>query len=188
MNKLKIKVILGSTRPTRFGERPAKWITEKARSIEDFDVELLDLRDYPMPFFEEPMGPSSPEFKIPNEIIQNWTDKIAEADGFIIVTPEYNHGYPAVLKNAIDYVYHEWAHKPVAFVSYGTVGGTRAVQQLRQVIIELNMASIKHSVLIPEPWMIPEDDNKFEKYNTSADSTLEQLHWWTKTLKAGRDQ
>jgi NAD(P)H-dependent FMN reductase len=188
MDKLKIKVILGSTRENRFGERPAKWILEKAKMVEDFDVEMLDLRDFNIPFYDSPLSPKFDGYKLPNEAAEKWASKIAEADGYIIVTPEYNHGYSAVLKNAIDHLYYEWNKKPLSFVSYGSVGGSRAVEQLRLVAAELQMVTTRDSVLIPDPWLIPAEDNSFEKYNKSADAMLEQLLWWSKTLKAGRSQ
>ena len=135
---LKIKVILGSTREGRFGEQPAKWITEKAKAKPGLDVELLDLRDYPLPFFNAAATPSSKKEPYADPAVQKWTAKIAESDAFIIVTPEYNHGTSAVLKNAIDWVGPEWNRKVVGFVAYGTVGGARAVEQLRQVFPEVH--------------------------------------------------
>ena len=119
MSRLTIKVIVGSTRANRFSEKPAQWIFEAARKREDLDVELLDLRDYPLPFFEEAMPPGLAKDGYTNPVVVKWRDKIREADGFIICTPEYNHGYPAVLKNALDYVYFAWSRKAVAFVSWG---------------------------------------------------------------------
>src|SRR5918999_1974173 len=115
MDTLNIKVILGSTRPKRFGEQPAQWIFEKARTRQELNVELLDLRDYPMPFFEEPMPPGLAKDSYTHPVVTKWREKIRESDGFIIATPEYNHGYPAVLKNALDYVYYAWSRKTVAF-------------------------------------------------------------------------
>ena len=123
MSTLRIKVIVGSTRANRFSEKPAEWIFDAARKREDLDVELLDLRDYPLPFFEEAMPPGMAKDGYTNPIVVKWRDKIREADGFIICTPEYNHGYPAVLKNALDYVYFAWSRKAVAFVSWGGAGG-----------------------------------------------------------------
>ena len=103
MSTLKIKVIVGSTRPNRFSEKPAQWIFDLAKKRADLDVELLDLRDYPLPFFEEALPPGLAKDGYTNPAVVKWREKIREADGFIIVTPEYNHGYPAVLKNALDY-------------------------------------------------------------------------------------
>jgi len=148
---IKIKVILGTTRQRRFGDKPAHWILEEARALPDVDVELLDLRDYPLPFFEEPMSPMWSKGQYANPAVQRWADRIADGDAFIIVTGEYNHGYPAVLKNAIDYIYPEWGNKPVGFVSYGNVGGARAVEQLRQVVVEMQMLPIRSAIHIPGP-------------------------------------
>ena len=102
MSTLKIKVIVGSSRANRFSEKPASWIFDLAKKRTDLDVELLDLRDYPLPFFEEAMPPGLAKDQYSNPIVMKWRDKIREADGFIICSPEYNHGYPAVLKNALD--------------------------------------------------------------------------------------
>lgn len=146
---IKIKVILGTTRQRRFGDKPAHWICEEARAQPDVEVELLDLRDYPMPFFDEPASPAWGQGKYENEAIQRWADRIADGDAFIMVTPEYNHGYTAVLKNAIDSIYPEWVNKPVGFVGYGNAGGARAIEQLRQVVIELQMLPIKSAIHIP---------------------------------------
>src|SRR4026207_1494560 len=155
MSTLKIKVIVGSTRANRFGEKPASWIFELARKRSDLDVELLDLRDYPLPFFEEAMPPGLAKDGYTNPAVVKWRDKIKEADGFIIVTPEYNHGYPAVLKNALDYTYFAWARKAVAFVSWGSAGGARGVEQLRMVAVELDMVPIRFAGALPKSWVIP---------------------------------
>jgi len=146
---IKIKVILGTTRQRRFGDKPAYWILEEARAQPDVDVELLDLRDYPLPFFDEPASPIASKGQYSNEAVQRWADRIADGEAFIMVTPEYNHGYPAVLKNAIDYIYPEWVNKPVGFVSYGNAGGARAVEQLRQVVVELKMMPIRTAIHLP---------------------------------------
>ena len=187
MSTLRIKVIVGSTRPNRFSEKAAEWMFDAARKREDLDVELLDLRDYPLPFFEEAMPPGMAKDGYTNPIVVKWRNKVEEADGFIICSPEYNHGYPAVLKNALDYVYYKWAKKAVAFVSWGGVGGARGVEQLRLVTIELDMAPIRAAVHIPNPWLIKDvsgidtDANKH-----SAGLLLDQLTWWTRALKAAR--
>jgi len=146
---LKIKVILGTTRQRRFGDKPAHWMADEARALPDVEVELLDLRDFPLPFFDEPMSPMWGNGAYTNEAVQRWADRIADADGFVMIAPEYNHGYPAVLKNAIDSIYPEWVRKPVGFVSYGSMGGARAVEQLRQVAIEMQMWPIRSAIHIP---------------------------------------
>jgi NAD(P)H-dependent FMN reductase len=149
MAKPKIAIIIGTTRATRFGEKPAKWIHGIAAARADMSVELIDLRDYPMPFFDEPMSPMWGKGQYGNASVQRWADRIADGDAFIVVTPEYNHGYPAVLKNAIDSIYPEWVNKPVGFVSYGNSGGARAIEQLRLVAIEMRMWPIRSAIHIP---------------------------------------
>src|ERR1700722_143094 len=133
MDKLKVKVILGSTRQGRFSEKVGAWFLGEAKKRSDMDVELLDLRDYPMPFFDEPVSTSSKKEPFKNEVVAKWTAKIQDGDAFVVIAPEYNHGYPAVLKNALDYVYQEWNNKPVGFVGYGSVAGGRGIEQLREV-------------------------------------------------------
>ncbi len=112
-------------------------------------AELIDLRDWPLPFFNEAGSPGMLKGNYTNDLAKRWSAKIAEADAFIVVTPEYNHGYPAVLKNAFDWLYPEWNHKPIGFAGYGNANGARAIEQLRQVVIELQMHPIKNSVHIP---------------------------------------
>lgn len=149
---IKIQVILGTTRQNRFSEKPGKWIFEELQKREGIEAELVDLRDYELPFFNGEMSPSSMEGagkEYQNEKVKKWTEKVAKADGFIFVTGEYNHGYPAVLKNAIDWVHRQWGKKVVGFISYGSTGGARAIEQLRQVVIELEMVPIKISIHIP---------------------------------------
>jgi NAD(P)H-dependent FMN reductase len=198
MDRLKIKIIIGSTRQGRFSEKPAQWIYEEAKKLDGVDAELLDLRDYPMPFFESPMSPSMAQGKYENEVVQRWAEKIKEGDAFIIVTPEYNHGYPAVLKNAMDVIYPEWNKKPVGFVSYGSAMGARSVEQLRQVAVELQMAPIRNAIHIPpdifssartsegKQWL-----ESFEKMRKSSardplERFFDELLWWAKALKAAR--
>lgn len=192
---LNIKVIIGSTRQGRFSDKPAHWIFETLKKREGIDAELLDLRDYPMPFFDEPVSPSMIKEPYANEVVQKWTAKVKEADGFIICTAEYNHAMPAVLKNALDYVYKEWNKKAVAFVSWGSAGGARAIQQLRPVMIELQMAPIRNSVHIPgDIYMkvmnekVPPTPELFGPLNERAEGLIDQLTWWAKALKTAREQ
>ncbi len=189
---LNIKIILASIRDNRFGDKPATWIMEQAKTVEGITVELLDLRDYQLPLFAEGVSPAyvEGEYNIPE--VNRWANKIAESDAFIIVTPEYNHGYPASLKNNIDYLYKEWNNKPVCFVSYGSTGGARVIQQLREVSIELQMAPIRNSVHIMAPWFLTEADGSlktgaFDTNVKSAQSMLTQLVWWAKALKEARE-
>ncbi len=189
---LKIKIILGSTRPMRFSEYPGRWIFGILKKREGVDAELLDLRDYEMPFFDEAQSPSSKKEPYKNEAVARWTGRIAEADAFIIVSPEYNRGPSGVLKNALDWVYQEWGRKAVAFISYGTVGGARAVEALRISAIELQMAPIRQSVNILSQWDLRESDGSLkagalEPYEKAAEGMIDQLIWWTRALKRARD-
>lgn len=197
-NTIKIKIILGSTRQNRFSEKPGQWIFEEAKKLAGVEVELLDLRDYPMPFFDSPMPASMAEGKYNNEVVQKWAAKINDGDAFIIVTPEYNHGYPAVLKNAMDVLYPEWNRKAVGFVSYGSALGARAVEQLRLVAIELQMAPIRPAIHIPvEIFMAsmmgtgPQGSEMFEPIRKGymgdpVERFLNDLLWWALALKQAR--
>jgi NAD(P)H-dependent FMN reductase len=136
-----ISVIVGSTRQGRFSEKPAQWILQHLQKRDGIEARLLDLRDFPMPFFDQPMTPAMPgRPPYENDVVERWTAEIAASDGFVFVTPEYNYGTSAVLKNAIDWVYPEWNRKAAAFVSYGSAMGARGIQQLRETMIEVQIA------------------------------------------------
>jgi NAD(P)H-dependent FMN reductase len=141
-----IGVILGSTRPGRRGEAVAKWVVEVATSRPDVDFELIDLLDYPLPHLDEPMPPSMGQYR--NQHTKDWAATIAQFDGFIFVTPEYNHSTSGVLKNAIDYLFAEWNNKAMGVVSYGAVGGARAAEHLRLIGGELQMADVRTNVAL----------------------------------------
>ena len=145
-----MKVILGSTRDGRFGDKPAHWILGEARQRPGVDAELVDLRDHPLPFFDRPTSPTREGGVYPSPAVTRWAQQIAAADAFVVVSPEYNHGYPGVLKNAFDHIFPEWARKPIGFVSYGNAGGARAVEQLRLVAVELAMWPIRTAIHMPE--------------------------------------
>ena len=189
---LNIKVIVGSTREGRFSDKAASWIAEEIKKQEGVAVEVLDLRDYEMPFFNEPMSPSFKQEPYKNDAVARFTKKIEEADAFVVVTPEYNHGTSGVLKNALDWVYPEWNNKPVAFVSYGGVGGARAVEQLRLNAVELQMAPTRNAVHIPgEQYfqvLFGKMDAKelFASLAGQAEAMITQLLWWTRALKNAR--
>ncbi|MEU0035691.1 MULTISPECIES: NAD(P)H-dependent oxidoreductase [unclassified Streptomyces] len=142
----KIGIIIGSTRPGRNGEAVAKWVHEIASQRTDVEFELVDLLDYKLPHLDEAMPPSLGQYSQPHT--REWAAKIASFDGFVMVTPEYNHSTSGVLKNAIDYLYAEWNNKAIGFVSYGSVGGTRAVEHLRLVAGELQMADVRSQVAL----------------------------------------
>ena len=142
----RIGIILGSTRPGRNGEQVARWVLEQASQRTDATFELIDLLDYPLPHLDEALPPSMGQYQ--NQHTLDWAAKIASYDGFVIVTPEYNHGTSGVLKNAIDYLYAEWNNKAVGFVAYGAVGGARAIEHLRLVAGELKMADVRTGVTL----------------------------------------
>jgi NAD(P)H-dependent FMN reductase len=140
----RIGIILGSTRPNRNGEQVATWVQGIAGQRGDADYELVDLRDYPLPHLDESLPASTGQYQ--NEHTRQWAAKVASFDGYVIVTPEYNHSIPGVLKNALDYLYTEWQDKAVGFVSYGAVGGARAVEHLRQIAGQLKLADVRQQV------------------------------------------
>ena len=147
-----ISVIVGSTRDGRFSEKPAKWILDHLKKRDGVDARLLDLLDFPMPFFDQPTTPATPgRPAFEHEVVQRWTTAIAESDGFVFVTPEYNYGPAAVLKNAIDWVYPEWHRKPAGFVSYGSAMGARGVQQLRETRSSSSSPRFVHRFTSPSP-------------------------------------
>lgn len=186
---LKVKIILGSTRDGRFGEIPWRWIAALAGEQKDFEVESIDLRDWPLPFFNSPKSPSMVE-QYDDPLVQKWAQKIAEADAFIIVTPEYNHSFTAVLKNALDVIYKEWNRKPVTFVGYGVIGAARAVEQLRGVAVELQMVPIRDAVHVSAFWAAFDDKGqpKDAALAEKAEAVFEQLTWWGEALKAARNK
>jgi NAD(P)H-dependent FMN reductase len=187
-----ISVIVGSTREGRFSEKPAKWIFQHLKKREAVDARFLDLRDFPMPFFDQPATPATPGRQpYKNEAVQRWTAAIAQSDGFVLVAPEYNYGPSAVLKNAIDWVYPEWNRKPVAFVSYGSAIGARGVQQLRLTAIEVQLAPIRSSVLIPVATLWAhytggDVDAGLAELEAPAGAMIDDLLWWTAALKTAR--
>ena len=186
-----ISVIIGSTRQARFSEKPAHWIFQHLKK-RDVDARLLDLRDFPMPFFDHAVPPAMPgRAPYENEVVKKWTAAIEASDGFIFVAPEYNYGPPAVLKNAIDWVYPEWNRKAAAFVSFGSLGGARSVQQLRETAIELQLAPIHSSVHIPVATLWAhfqggDVDKGLAELEAPAKLMLDDLLWWTTALKIAR--
>lgn len=189
MSNPKIGIVISTTREGRLGFRVADWVHRIAAQRSDLEFEIVDLRDYTMPFFDEPM---SPAYAPPaHEAAQKWAAKVASLDGFIFITAEYNHGMPAVLKNALDYAYTQFNRKPAAFVGYGGVGGARAVEQLRLVLIELQMAPLRAAVHIGGGdfvglLMHGKDFADSPHLEPTVGPMLDDLSWWTRTLKAAR--
>jgi NAD(P)H-dependent FMN reductase len=186
-----ISVIVGSTREARFSEKPAAWILRhlEKRSV---DARLLDLRDFPMPFFDQPVPPATPgRPPYDNDVVKRWTAAVAASDGFIFVTPEYNHSISAVLKNAIDWVYPEWHRKAAAFVGYGGTGGVRSVEHLHEIAVELQLAPVRSAVHIPASTLWAhfqggDVDAGLAQLDGSAVALIDDLLWWTAALKAAR--
>jgi len=178
----KIGIILGSTRPGRNGEAVAKWVLDVAKQRTDAEFELVDLLDYKLPHLDEAAPPSFGHYTQPHTI--EWAKKIASFDGFVMVTPEYNHSTSGALKNAIDFLYAEWNNKAVGFVSYGSVGGARAVEHLRLIAGELQMADVRAQVALSLV-------HDFENYSTfvpderqaaTLGTVLDQVVAWSKAL------
>ncbi len=190
---INIKIIAGSTRQGRFSDKAAAWIYDELKKEQEVNAEILDLRDFDMPFFNEAVSPSFKQEAYKNEAVTRFTEKIAQGDAFVIITPEYNHSISAVLKNALDWVYQEWNNKPVAFVSYGSVGGARAVEHLRLIAIELQMVPIRNAVHIPgEQYfqaLFGKMDVKdlFAQQKDKVQAMISQLLWWAKVLKNARN-
>ena len=186
-----IQVILGSTRDGRFGERAARWVMERLAERDDMTVELVDLRDYPLSFFDQqsPMH-SRREYASPE--IERFGSTIDRADGYVIVAPEYNHGYSAVLKNAMDHLFVEWNRKPVTFVAWGNVGGARAVEQMRLVAVEFEMAPLRNAVHILPDVLVPAlrapeyDASLLDPLGGRLTAMADELVWWASALTAAR--
>jgi NAD(P)H-dependent FMN reductase len=191
MSKPKIGVIISSTRPTRFGDKPAQWIAEHAAARGDVDVEIVDLRDYPLPLFDAPA--SDAWMPTPNDVAAKWQAKLKEFDGYIFVVAEYNHSITGALKNALDWAYTPFAKKAAAFVSYGSVGGARAVEHLRGITAELQLVGIRQAIHIGGsdffPIMMGQktwDDVK-GNFNGFVPDLLNNLVWWTNATKVARE-
>jgi len=189
MNLPKIAVIMSTTRAARFADVPTQWICDLAAARGDMAIERIDLRDYPMPFFDETASNAWVPSK--DEVAQRWQRKVAEFDGYIFVTAEYNRGISGVLKNALDYAYPEWNRKPAACLGYGSVGGARAVEQLRLNLIELQMAPTRSGVHIQGVDFFEALQNRkplsdIAFITDNAKVMLDELHWWTMALKAAR--
>jgi NAD(P)H-dependent FMN reductase len=183
---LRIGIILGSTRPGRNTEAVARWVVEHAQQRADADYELVDIADYDLPLLDEPIPPS--QRKYGKDHTKRWADKIASFDGFVFVTPEYNHSTSAALKNAIDFLYAEWNNKAAGFVSFGSAGGLRAVEHLRGIMAELQIADVRSQVALS----LFTDFENFKAFKPQAlhekslKSMFDQLLAWSGALKTLR--
>ena len=188
-SKVRIGLILASVRKGRRGENYAKWIQELLTARPELEVELLDLRQYLLPPYEYEQMPPAIETKYEDPVARAWSERIHGLDGYVIVTPEYNHGYPGQLKNAIDHVHMGWWYKPIAFVSYGgNASGSRAVEQLRSVLIETRMVPVRGEVNIRLIGLQTDESGRPTDpyYAKSATAMIDQLLWWTRATKVAR--
>ena len=184
MAKPVLRIIIGSTRPGRVGPSVAAWIAERAREHDGFDVQVTDLAELNLPLLDEPNHPRLKEYV--NQHTKDWSALVDGSDAFIFVIPEYNHGFNAATKNAIDYLFHEWQHKAAGVVSYGGVSaGTRATQMLKQVLTALKIMPVPEAVNIPFVFQHLDEDKRFkptEMIDASATAMLDELQRWTESL------
>jgi NAD(P)H-dependent FMN reductase len=184
--RLKIAIIIGSTRPGRNGEAVGRWIYEKAKNRDDAEYELVDIKDYNLPLLDEPIPPSVGRYS--NEHTKIWSTKIDSFDAYVFVTPEYNHGIPGALKNAIDFLFKEWNNKVAGFVSYGSAGGVRAVEQLRLVMAEVKVATVRAQVQL-SLFTDFENFSTFKPHEIHVKSTnnmLDEVIFWASAMKTLR--
>jgi len=183
---IRIGIIIGSTRPGRKAEAVARWVHGVATKRGDAEFELVDIKDFDLPLLDEPMPPAAGKYSQPHT--RAWAAKVASFDAYVFVTPEYNHGPSGALKNAIDFLYREWNNKAAGFVGYGSAGGTRAVEQLRQVMGELLVADVRAQVALSL-------HTDFENFSTfkpapmhekSVNAMLDQVIAWGAALKTLR--
>jgi NAD(P)H-dependent FMN reductase len=183
----RVAIILGSTRPGRVGEQVARWAYDVAKRRSDAEYELVDIADYGLPLLDEPIPPSRGQYSKPHT--KRWAAKIDSFDAFVFVTPEYNHGISGALKNAIDFLYREWNDKAAGFVGYGSAGGTRAVESLRLVMGELQVADVRNQVQLS----LRTDFESYTKFKPqphhekALGELLDQLSKWAAALKAVRE-
>jgi NAD(P)H-dependent FMN reductase len=180
---IKIAIVVGTTRPARKAEAVAHWVYDIARKHKDAEFEIVDIADFNLPLLDEPIPPSLGKYSHPHT--KTWAEKIGSFDGFVFVTPEYNHSVPGSLKNAIDFVYAEWNNKAAGFVSYGSAGGVRAVEQLRLVMAELQIADVRAQVF----FSLYNDFKDFTElrpnpqHEIAANTMLDQLVAWAGAMK-----
>ncbi len=185
---IKVAVIIGSTRPGRKGAAVAKWVYDIAKNRSDAEYELVDIKDFNLPVLDEPVPPAMGQYS--QEHTKIWSQKIASFDGYIFVTPEYNHSTSGALKNAIDYLYKEWNNKAAGFVAYGSAGGTRAVEHLRLIMAELQIADVRGQVALS---LMTDFENfsvfKPASYHEKTLNTMfEQVVSWATAFKTLREK
>lgn len=185
---LKVGIILGSTRPNRNGEAVARWVEQQVKDRKDASYELVDIKDFNLPLLDEPIPPSQGKYSQPHT--KRWAERIAPFDAFIFVTPEYNHGTSGALKNAIDFLYAEWNNKAAGFVSYGSASGARAVENLRLIMAELQIADVRAQVM----FSLATDFKNYSEFTPDPrhekdlDTLLQQLVAWGEAMKTVREK
>jgi NAD(P)H-dependent FMN reductase len=183
-----IKIIIGSTRPNRFGPKPAAWILDLAKTYKNAMFELVDLAEVDLPLLDEPVPAMGDNYT--KDHTKRWADIVGPADGFVFVVPEYNHSYAPATKNAIDFLYKEWNYKPVAFVSYGAaLGGGRAVEHLRAVASNVKLFDLNEQVLFPNYFTQLDEQGNLrvtEQQTKDANRLLEQIVFWAEQFKDAR--
>lgn len=192
---MKLGIIVGTTRTGRVSDRVAKWVAQEAQGVQDVEVEVLDLKDYPMPFFDEPASPRYNPNRQPAPEVQQFLSKVASFDAYVYVTAEYNHSVSGVLKNAIDYLTYEMTHKPAGIVSHGSVGGARAAEQLKLILLEAQAAVIPHATTVSFAGNVIDEEgnlNEEQKANpygpaSSVKTLLTDLKWYSDALAAARN-
>jgi NAD(P)H-dependent FMN reductase len=185
---IKVAVIVGTTRPGRKALDVANWVMEIAKMRQDAVFELVDIQDFNLPLLDEPVPPSMGQYS--KDHTKAWAARIGQFDGFVFVTPEYNHGIPGALKNAIDFLYKEWNNKAAGFVSYGSIGGARAAESLRLVMGELMVADVRAQVMLS---LFTDFENfatfkPAERHVQSVDAMLDQVVAWSGALQALRNK
>jgi len=181
-------LIVGSTRPNRFADKVVDWVLSTARGRQDLQLETLDLRTHHLPFIEEPVPPSAAGGRYTGAAAEAWRAIVGRFDAYLAVSPEYNHGPTAVLKNAFDSAFLEWQRKPIAFIGYGGVGGARAIEHLRGIAIELQMAPLRAEINITrDPYlgvlMQGQSLASYDHLNKSLATVFEQIVWWGTALR-----
>ena len=184
----KIGIIVGSTRPGRFGVQPARWLLDLANRRGDAEYVLVDIDAAGLPIFDEPVPPAMRQPL--HGHTKAWAATIEPLDGFVFITPEYNHSTSGALKNALDFIFHEWNDKPAAFLSYGSAaGGSRAVEHLRGIMAELKVFDIRDQVLLPDYWTRMDDQGQYqfsEAEGKSASAMLDELVFWAEQMRVAR--
>jgi NAD(P)H-dependent FMN reductase len=193
-DQLRIAMVVASTRTVRFADHIAAWVEESLETRGDLELDVIDVREIALPYYDLPVPPALAHRAYTSEAERELGERLDAADGFVIITHEFNHGYSAALKNVLDYFFAEFEHKPVAFVGYGNVGGARAIEQLRQVVAELNMVSVRESVHVL--------GHQFSAVRSGGDAAAEvfaglaprltamtdHLVWWARALSAARGE